>query len=243
MRLIQSGHFRMGSPEGEKDRRPDEALHQVVLTKPFYLAAHPVTRAQFQRFVAADKWKTEAERKGERNTWLNPGFTQDDDHPVVCVSWNDAVAYCAWLGKLTGKMCGLPTEAQWEYACRGVAGPSGEVVTSADAYHFGNSITPEHANFVRNKIGGTRKVGSYAGNGFGLFDMHGNVMEWCADWYGSYSTAENNNTDPHGPPKGEARILRGGSWGCYYCRAAFRYSRPPTFASNRCGFRVSLCLD
>ncbi|MBM3651129.1 MAG: hypothetical protein FJX11_25425, partial [Alphaproteobacteria bacterium] len=160
MRLIPAGRFWMGSPAKEEGRSDDETLHEVVLTKPFYLAAHPVTRGQFRFFVEADNY-TEAELDPKFN-WKNPGFKQDEDHPVVCVSHNDAVAYCKWLSRLTGQTYGLPTEAQWEYACRGSALASGGVEITAAPYHFGKTITAKHANFFDSKIGGTTKVGSYA---------------------------------------------------------------------------------
>ncbi len=231
MRLIAPGGFMMGSPAGEEGRFDNEALHKVVLTKPYYLAAHPVTRGQFRRFVEAEHYATEAERsdgaygwtgkewkQDAKFNWKNPGFKQDDDHPVVCVSHKDAVAYCEWLSRLTGETYGLPTEAQWEYACRGRIRSSGGVEITTDPYHFGKVITPKLANFDDSKIGGTTKVGAYAVNGFGLCDMHGNVWEWCADWYGDYSASESDNTDPQGASSCRsgrlpADALASGCWG------------------------------
>jgi formylglycine-generating enzyme required for sulfatase activity len=190
MRLITPGQFLMGSPADEPGRFPNETLHRVVLTKPYYLAAYPVTRGQFRRFVEAKKYLTEAERahgaygwtgkewkQNVQFNWRNPGFKQDDDHPVVCVSHNDAVAYCEWLSRLTGETYGLPTEAHWEYAYRGRSRSSGGVEITTDPYYFGKAITPKLANFADSKIGGTTKVVAYLPNGFGLYDIHGNVWE------------------------------------------------------------------
>jgi len=252
-RLIQPGRFWMGSRAGEEGRDQDETLHEVVLTKPYYLASHPLTRGQFRKFIEPDGYRTDAEREGgaygwtgskwEQNrkfNWKNPGFKQDDDHPVVCVSHNDAVAFCAWLSKATGQTYGLPTEAQWEYACRAKALSSGGVEITRDAYHFGNAITPSDANY-ENNVGGTSKAGSYACNGFGLFDMHGNVWEWCADWYGLYSTAKGEEADPQGAPGGSDRVFRGGSWGGGRgCRAAARGWGAPIHRNSLLGFRLAL---
>jgi formylglycine-generating enzyme required for sulfatase activity len=236
MCLIPAGSFLMGAPDGEEGRFDNEKLHKVRLTQPFYLAAHPVTRGQFGRFVSAENYKTEGERAGDKLiTWRNPGFAQDDDHPVVCVSWNDAVAFCGWLSRVTGQTYGLPTEAQWEYACRGRA-----LLGGSDPYHFGKTITPLNANYADSKINGTTKVGKYAPNGFGLFDMHGNVWQWCADWYGDYAT-DVEQIDPRGPGTGTGRVFRGGSWlhAGRYCRAAYRYGLEPSSRLSYLGLRVS----
>jgi len=253
MRLIHPRRFWMGSPAGEEGHVKDETLHEVVHTKPYYLAAHPVTRRQFRKFIEAGGYRTEADREGgdygwtgeelEQNpkfNWENPGFKQDDDHPVVCVSHNDALAFCAWVSEATGQTYGLPTEAQWEYACRGRALSSGGVEITGDAYHFGKAITPKDANY-ENKVGGTSKVGSYACNGFGLFDMHGNVCEWCADWYGPYPTSRGVERDPQGANEGSVRVFRGGSWSGsgQGCRAAHRARFAPTDRDYYLGFRLA----
>jgi formylglycine-generating enzyme required for sulfatase activity len=254
MRLIPAGRFLMGSPADEEGHDKDETLHKVVLTKPYYLAAHPVTRGQFRRFVEAEQYATAAERgdgaygwtgsewkKDAKFNWKNPGFRQDDEHPVVCVSYNDAVAYCKWLSRVTGKTYGLPTEAQWEYACRGRTRSAGGVEITTEPYHFGKTITPKLAHFFDSRTGGTAYVGTYPANGFGLCDMHGNVLEWCADWYGEYPTSQSDNTDPQGAASGPVRVTRGGSWYSTrrYCRAAYRVKLVPSDRRSSLGFRVS----
>jgi len=258
--------FLRGSPATEKDREPDETQHKVILTEGFYLGIHEVTVGQFRQFVTSKNYRTEGERDGKGGhgynmvtgrvaqkpeyTWRNPGFTQTDMHPVVNVSWNDAVAYCAWLSRQDGKSYRLPTEAEWEYACR--AG-------STTMYQHGND--PEGLAQVGNVADASAKrqfndwtdtisaddgyaftapVARYRANAWGLYDLHGNVWEWCSDWYGDYPAG--TVTNPTGPPQ-EAmrRILRGGSLVNYprNCRSADRLSSPPGYRSRNLGFRVA----
>src|SRR5581483_3890845 len=158
-------------------------------------------------------------------TWRTPGFPQDDDHPVVCVSWNDAAAFCAWLTRAAGRVYRLPTEAEWEYACR--AG-------TTTPFHFGESLGPAEANIDGAQPyggappgpsrGGTTRVGSYPANGFGLHDMHGNVYEWCGDWYDPGYYAVSDGRDPRGPASGSERCVRGGAWNtaAVRCRSGCR---------------------
>jgi formylglycine-generating enzyme required for sulfatase activity/serine/threonine protein kinase len=238
--LISAGRFTMGSPPGEKFRDPTgETPHKVRLTRPFYLSGHPITRGQFRQFVKEESYKTEAERASEKPTWLEAGFPQDDDHTVVCVSWNDAVKFCEWLSKKTGQKYGLPTEAQWEYACRGKALDGGGVEITTDPYYCGKTLTPKQANYGDSQLKGTTKVGQYPPNGFGLFDMHGNCYQWCQDWHGDYET-KGEQVDPTGPADGLGRILRGGSWtsAASICRAANRKHYGPWVRHNTIGFRV-----
>jgi formylglycine-generating enzyme required for sulfatase activity len=258
--------FVMGSPTTEEKRGDDEKQHWVTISKGFYFGIHPVTRGQFRCFVEAEGYLTEAERGGgaygwpsfewkldRKLGWKTPGFQQDDDHPVVCVSHNDAVAYCAWLSRVTGQTYGLPTEAQWEYACRG--GPS----DTTDTYPFyfkapSRSLTSSQANFAGNypygggakgkDLQGTSKVGSYETNSLGLYDMHGNVWEWCRDWYGAYAVADRQKdalADSEGPAKGPGRVIRGGCWGSpgQFCRAAQRERYSPAIRFNSLGLRVA----
>src|SRR5262245_24341842 len=192
---IPAGTFRMGSPEDEKDRDPDEQPHEVRLTRPFYLAAHPVTVRQFGLFAEATGYETRNERGALASagwnaaagawehepgySWYNPGWGQADDEPVVCLDHADAEAFCQWLAGVESRPYRLPSEAEWEHACR--AG-------TTTPFHFGDNLTPKQANFdtrepYRGKRprspgpGRTTRVGSYPPNAFGLYDMHGNVWE------------------------------------------------------------------
>jgi formylglycine-generating enzyme required for sulfatase activity len=168
-------------------------------------------------------------------SWQNPGFKQGDDHPVVNVTWNDAQALCEWLNKTEGKKYRLPTEAEWEYCCR--AGTrthfhSGDEPKSL--LKFANTYDLETVkNFPQWKefalqasdsFAFTSPVGSFAPNGFGLYDMHGNVWEWCSDWYGEDYYSKSPVDDPAGPESGKVKVRRGGSWHTwpFYCRSSFR---------------------
>ncbi len=173
--------------------------------------------------------------------------------PVEALTWDEAVAFCKKLSDLpeetkAGRTYRLPAEAQWEYSCRGGA-------TSSQPFHFGNSLSSTQANFDGNyPFGGAAKgpylerpcpVGSYAANAFGLFDMHGNVWEWCLDWYDEHYYKNSPKRDPQGPEKGECRVLRGGSWNYIgnYCRAAYRLGLAPGARDRSRGFRVCCLLD
>ena len=268
-KLIPAGEFMMGSPDEEKDRSSDEGpVHRVRITKPYYLGVHEVRVGDFRKFVSDSSYKTEGEKDGKGGygydvekgswsqkpeyTWRNPGFSQSDEHPVVNVSWNDAVAYCEWLSKKEGREYRLPTESQWEYACR--AG-------SKTRFHHGDDA--EGLASVGNVADGTAKekfpkltwaieakdgyavtapVGEFKANAFGLHDMHGNVWEWCSDWYGSDYYGNSQTDDPTGPTSGSLRVLRGGSWSdnARYCRSALRLGPPPGYRSINLGFRIAL---
>jgi formylglycine-generating enzyme required for sulfatase activity len=165
--------------------------------------------------------------------WRNPGFTQDDAHPVCCISWNDAVRFCEWLSKKEGQSYRLPREAEWEYACR-----AGTVTP----FHTGAKLSAQQA-----RIGakGTERVGSYPANAFGLYDMHGNVAEWCQDGCRQYGPG--TQTDPEGETKGLGdeekvgyRALRGGCWlnQPRLTRSATRNTNPQSGKTNESGFRV-----
>jgi len=261
--------FLMGSPATEKDRGTDETQHKVILTQGFYLGIHEVTVGQFREFVTAENYRTDAERDGKGGygwtgtqweqksvyTWRNPGFTQTDQHPVVIVSWNDAMAYCAWLSQREGKKYRLPTEAEWEYACR--AG-------STTMYQYGNDPdglaqvgNVADASFRKLKAGAsaigrssintndgyafTAPVGQYRANAWGLYDLHGNVWEWCSDFYGNYPSG--TVTNPIGRSQGASvPAYRGGSWNNNpnYCRSAIRLGSTPGGRDCTLGFRVAL---
>ena len=227
--LIPAGKFTMGSPAGEKDRADDEVQHDVTISKPFYMGIFEVTQEQYQQVVGT-----------------NPSKFKGAQNPVEQVSWNDAADFCKKLSQTTGKTVTLPTEAQWEYACR--AG-------TTTPFHTGQTISTDEANYNGNSVYGngqkgtdrqtTIPVGSFKPNAFGLYDMHGNVLEWCSDWYGSYANA--NQVDPAGPSSGEYRVLRGGCWNGIPqdCRSAGRSGVVPGYPGYRFsnfGFRVVVDL-
>jgi formylglycine-generating enzyme required for sulfatase activity len=235
--LVPAGSFLMGSPESEAQRDLDEGpCHKVTITRPFYLGVYPVTQREYAAVTGHDPSRPGKEK----------GRTPD--HPVTCVSWADAVAFCRQLSVLMGGGVAwdsyrLPTEAEWEYACR--AG-------TATPFHFGASASSALANFNgRHPYGGARKgpslqgpspVGSYPPNAFGLCDMHGNVWEWCADWYDRHYYRLRVERDPTGPADGDVRVLRGGAFSCpaYRCRSAARYQGAPGDYGDTIGFRVAL---
>jgi formylglycine-generating enzyme required for sulfatase activity len=278
--FVQAGEFVMGGEldaaevvkrfggqaDGYKLEKPQ---HRVKLSNGFLLGAHEVTRAQFALFAADTGYRTDAERGGTGCgmskegwkelpglTWKKPGIDQTDDHPVVQVSWNDATAFCTWLSGKLDKPCRLPTEAEWEYACR--AGkqtifPWGDTVDdgkgsinicdkSAQKWfdQFGakmNDRVPWDDGWAT-----TAPVGQFLPNAWGLADMTGNVWEWCSDWYGNYP--KDDVTDPQGPPHGTLRVLRGGSWNCEprFCRCAHRGRYVPIRRDDDVGFRVVMEL-
>jgi formylglycine-generating enzyme required for sulfatase activity len=271
---IRTGKFMMGSPVGEKGHFESEDLHEVRMETPYYLASRPVTVRQFRDFVndkayhRGKTYSTEPERDGKGGsgydettgklegrkpeyTWKNPGWKPfEDDHPVVNVTWNDAVAYCEWLKKKEGKDYRLPTEAEWEYACRAgnqAAYFTGDDVQSLKGYANVSDAAAKKkfptwttaAEFDDGYVF-TSPVGSYKPNPWGLYDMHGNVWQWCSDLYGKYD--KEDNLDPKGSKTGGLRVLRGGSWSLIpqECRAASRNWLEPAHRDCDIGFRVAL---
>ena len=255
---IKAGTFTMGSPDSEAGRSKLEVAHEVKLTRDYYLGIHEVTRGQLRKFVDETGHKTEAEADGKgghgkfvddfrqdaKFTWLTPGFEQTDEHPVVLVSWSDALKYAEWLSRKDGRAYRLPTEVEWENGCRGGVGGS-----RVFGVGIGGIMTPLDANYGRfdttrlTKVTswvGTTAVGSYRANDHGLHDMHGNVWEWCGDWSGIYSAGKAE--DPSGPSTGSERVARGGSWlnSSSYCRSANRYQNTPSVRSSVLGFRLAL---
>jgi formylglycine-generating enzyme len=238
MRLarIEAGEFVMGDGEAPPRSRVewmqrdwDEApAHSVRISKAFFLGTTEVTNAQYEQF--------NAEHKKRRGRF---GASSADNEPVTFVTWQQAVDFCQWLSKKEGRPYRLPTEAEWEFACRaGTKGP----------YAIGDRITPEDANLGRAKDGtaipGPVAVGSYKANAWGLHDMHGNVAEWCHDWYGPYEAGA--RTDPVGRADGDARVCRGWSFlatslpNSKYARSANRSGHLPDDANRATGFRVVL---
>jgi formylglycine-generating enzyme required for sulfatase activity len=235
MVLIPPGEFMMGSPDSDELAYGNEKpQHKVRITKPFEMAAHEVTVGQFKTFVAGAEYMTEAETASGQLTWTNPGFEQTDAHPVVCVSWNDAVAFCEWLSRKEGKTYQLPTEAEWEYACRSGSTTrwySGDNETGVEEYAwcYGENRT----------LSGTKPVGQKLANGFGLFDMHGNAWEWCSDWFSEDYYNRSPVDAPEGPSSGEGRVFRGGSFNYPpgLVRSATRTGLQPVYRLYTLGFR------
>ena len=194
---------------------------------------------QFTAFIEATGYKTYSERRGEDKTWRSPHFDQTDQHPVVYVSWEDAAAFCQWLTSKEGETYRLPTEAEWEFACR--AG-------STTRFHFGDDDTQldRYAWYRNNRGGSTKPVGQKLANGFGLFDVHGNVGEWCSDWCETDYYRSSPPDDPRGPSSGTRRIVRGGTWNSLgpVTRSADRtFLFLPTVRDKCWGFRVARTID
>ena len=213
MMLIPAGKFVMGSPKKEVGRYDGETQHKVTLTKPFYMGKYEVTQEQWESVMGN-----------------NPSDTKGTNLPVTDVSWNDCQEFIKKLNGITKGKYRLPTEAEWEYACR--AG-----ITTA--YSFGAKITPKDANYDDSGIDKPIEVGSYKPNTFGLYDMHGNVWEWCEDWKADYPKGA--VIDPNGPAKREYRVLRGGSFNGYVsgARSSSRGYYSPTIRSYIVGFRLA----
>ena len=215
---------------GDYDERP---VHRVAITRPFHLAECQVTNAQYEMFDPAHR-----ELRGKL------GFSRDDDEAVVFVSWHDAAAYCRWLSEREGAEFRLPTEAEWEYACRaGSSTPfsSGDELPPGAAKNQRRTWFPDRWRTTGENVVALH-VGRTAANPWGLFDMHGNVEEWCLDWYGPY--LERDASDPTGAPEGDFRVTRGGSHSTepYYLRSANRAAALPEERNWLIGFRV-VCAD
>lgn len=226
MRWMPSGSFQMGSPENEAERKEDEILHPVTLTQGYWLADTACTQ----------------------NLWLavmgeNPSdFTDDLNNPVNRVSWNDCQQFFEKANERLPDDFKLrfPTEAEWEYACR---------ANTQTVFSWGDRLSTEQANYDGNNPYHKGKKGEYRKrvvdvlqfqvNPWGLYQMHGNVWEWCSDWLGEY--AIDDNVDPQGVSEGQSRVLRGGSWISYgrYLRSANRYANGPVFRNFNVGFRLA----
>ncbi|HKI35222.1 MAG TPA: SUMF1/EgtB/PvdO family nonheme iron enzyme [Gemmataceae bacterium] len=245
--LIPPGQFLMGAPETEDESEDDERpLHEVEITRPFYLGAFPVTQDEYERVM------------GDNPSHFKSIKGQDTRRfPVEYVYWDDAVEFCRKLSewpeeKSAGRLYRLPTEAEWEYSCRGGASDSKPFYLKKAA----TSLSSVHANFNgRDPYGGASRgqrlnrptpVGSYMPNTFGLYDMHGNVLEWCADWFDEDYYSQSPRQDPQGPDASpdNCRVARGGSWffGARSCRAATRDKFEFDSTNRALGFRVVCCL-
>ena len=240
MVFVKGGCFNMGSKDVDSDEKP---IHEVCVDD-FYISKYEVTVDEFKKFIDATGYKTDAEKKGY--SWIYEGelkkkngvtwkcdvkgenrLSSEYNHPVIHVSWNDAKAYCEWKG---GR---LPTEAEWEYAARGGNKSNGY------KYSGSNNIS-DIAWYTSNSGSKTHKVGTKQANELGIYDMSGNVWEWCNDWYGSnyYKSSPRNN--PQGPSSGSHRVIRGGSWHSLAsgCRVANRLHVTPDSTFNNLGFRL-----
>lgn len=251
---IKPGSFMMGSPESESERDWDETQHKVVLRKGFDIGKTEVTVGQFRKFVQEISRGNANQVYGD-GYWENPGFTQDDTHPVTNVSWNEAQEFIKWLSRKEGRRYRLPTEAEWEYACR--AGSSSSRFWGDDsslACQYANGIDRSYKSGMfgwATKIKGstyhkcddghkyTAPVAGFKPNAFGLYDMIGNVWEWCQDVYGDYS-ADNASAEPKDASEVTSRVVRGGGWESkpQYCRSADRLNYPSDTRYNGIGFRV-----
>lgn len=247
MMPVRKGKFLMGSPAGEANRNDDEHQHEVELTRDFYLAAHETTQKQY----AAVTGKNPSHFKKTGNGGGQVQGMDTDDFPVDTVSWEEAQAFVDKLNEREPKQgwkYALPTEAQWEYACRG--GPE----STTKPFRFdapSDSISFGQASFSGQAYGGgknganpgrTSKVGSYKPNNLGLHDMHGNLWEWCADWYDAGYPKVSPPRDPAGPAKGTQKMLRSG---CHFntgweLRAGRRHGQPAAFKNEAVGFRVAM---
>ncbi|MBS0202358.1 MAG: SUMF1/EgtB/PvdO family nonheme iron enzyme [Planctomycetes bacterium] len=284
--LIPPGSFDMGSHHTkaelvskfanwntkEETFDNDRPTHRVSISRPFYLGRNEVTVGEFRRFVVKSGYKTDAETDGQggkgwdqlksrivqdpKYNWRNPGFIQSDDHPVTNVTWSDAKKFCEWLASSEGHTYRLPTEAEWEYACK-----AGSMTI------WSNGDDPEGVASVGNILDRTSKtvfarltsidardgyvftapVGRFKSNSFGVHDMHGNVLEWCEDIYDAnlYSRRIGTTVDPLYSGGGDSRVIRGGSWFVTPCstRSAFRSGTAPNTRFIGIGFRVTRTAD
>lgn len=265
---IPAGEFIMGDSQGEDEvdatwpggektwYRDSHPRHRVTISNAYLIGCTEVTRAQYEQFVKETGYRTDAERVGGCSTikdgkwqmvdgvnWRNAKFAQEDNHPVVCISWNDANAFCAWLSGKEKAKYRLPTEAEWEYAARAGSttiwywgdqeGSATGCANVATAPHW----TPAFRN-VKDGYQWTSPVARFIPNAWGMHDSIGNVWEWCSDWFGSY--VEGTETDPTGPAIGAGRIVRGGSWFSQpaLARSALRFVIAPNQSLSSLGFRV-----
>ena len=231
---IPSGKFAMGTQE-ELESSKDELPRHLVTVKPFFMGKYPITQAQWRAIASLPKVKHDLDP--------DPSCFKGDNRPVERVSWYDSEEFCDRLSKVTGRTYRLPSEAEWEYACR---------AQTTTPFHFGATITTNLANFCQqdqsmNKVERkqTTDVGSFPANAFGLYEMHGNVWEWCADnWHEDYQDAPSDGSVWVINGNSEYRILRGGSWDYFptFCRCTYRFFENPQVKDKEFGFRVVCCL-
>jgi len=267
--LIEPGKFTMGSPDSERDRdQKNEQQHEVELTKAFYMSTHEITKAQFAAFVEATRYRTMAENgdgadiyvkqgkdrdlsRQKDTSWRNCGFDQGPTHPVVCVSRLDVNKISSWLtGKagMAGMAVRLPTETEWEYACRaGTKTPFSFGKDERQIKHYGNIADKKSGILLRSNLDDphpvTAPVGSHKPNAWGLYDMHGNVAEWCLDG-GVLYAKKDGVKDPRGSVGGPKCSVRGGGWDTRpgLCRSAARRSFETRYRSSGIGFRLVVVI-
>ena len=246
---VEGGTFMMGNNAGSKDEKP---VHKVTLNS-FYIGEYEVTLKDFRKFVNATGYKTDAEQpdtfrrkhglppRGINNgSWKmnvnnSPVPATDSMNPVGNISWNDAMEYCKWLSKSTGKTFRLPTEAEWEFAARGG-------LKSKNFKYAGGNILDDVAWVGKNSNSRSHTVGKKMANELGIYDMAGNVSEWCADWYGAYYYQTSPEENPAGPGNGSHRVLRGGSWANDEgrMRISYRNNEYPYNSARSLGFRLAI---
>ena len=221
--LVAPGAFLMGSPDCEPGRGGDETLHEVTITKPFFIRNAPVTQGLWKAVMGA-----------------NPSSFQEDgdDLPVESVSWNQCREFIGKLNSTRDVKCRLPTEAEWEYACRAASTSAFATGDISEQYCDRDPVLWEMGWYCGNSARRTQPVSRKNPNTWGLFDMHGNVGEWCLDWYGDYHA--DPASDPLGPKSGSGKVVRGGSWfgNAKNCRSAARFHWPPSLKSALIGFRL-----
>jgi formylglycine-generating enzyme required for sulfatase activity len=238
---IPAGKFTMGAAAEGTPFVPEGPRHEVEITRPFYMGVYEVTQQEYEKVMGSNPSQF---RAGGMHAGAVSGL-DTRRFPVENVDWNDAVKFCQKLSALprekgARRAYRLPTEAEWEYACR--AG-------TTTPFAFGKTMSTEQANCSGNfkggpagkRMGRAAQVGSYKPNAWGLYDMHGNVWEWTADWYGPYPAGKGVIKDPKGADKGSQRVFRGGSWtnDANYCRSAVRYPAGPAAKNYLIGFRVA----
>lgn len=266
MVIIPAGNFTMGSPDSETERDRDEGpQHAVSIARPIAVSKFEVTRGEFRRFIRAtgyvpgnrcNVWTGTTEERVQGKSWRDHNFAQTDRHPVVCISWDDASAYIAWLSRKTGKPYRFLSEAEWEYAAR--AGATSRFsfgvnddelctygnVADATARKRGGPANWHYTNCSDGFAMTTAPVGSFAANGFGLHDMHGNVWEWLGDCYrDTYSGAPSDGSTWTGNPC-TRRAVRGGGWSYApkFNRSADRNGDPPRVYGSNLGLRLARTL-
>jgi formylglycine-generating enzyme required for sulfatase activity/serine/threonine protein kinase len=239
--LVPKGEFTMGSPKDQTDRGEDEVEHDVEISEPFYMGIHEVTQVQFDKVMGKNPSAFSRLGEGKKDV----AGEDTSDFPVESVTWQEAAEFCKKLSELpaekkAGRVYRLPTEAEWEYACRG-----GD--TSGAPFSSGSTLTTLEANFKGAAgefyLRRTSKVGQAKPNGFGLYDMHGNVWEWCNDWY-IKDYQKGPKKDPPGPVGGSMKVTRGGGWNSIarYCRSASRRPLAPATRYDHVGFRIVCTL-
>ncbi|MCP4701137.1 MAG: SUMF1/EgtB/PvdO family nonheme iron enzyme, partial [Gammaproteobacteria bacterium] len=252
MVFIPGGKFRMGDIQGDGESN-EKPVHEITLGE-FFIGKYEVKVGEFRRFVEEKTYETEAEKegscwsdkdgdRGKGLNWRNPGFEQAEDHPVVCVSWNDAKVYIQWLNTRTSEKYRLPTEAEWEYVAR---------AKTETVYWWGDEASHEHANYGKDSCCEgvargkdrwiyTAPTGSFVANSFGAQDIAGNVWEWVQDWYGDDYYAKSPAKNPPGPKAGVSRVIRGSGWfdTPHHVRSAYRSRHAPGLRFDNLGFRLA----